>query len=133
MNSNLTDNKKIRQFGTIALVFFGCLGAIAFILGKSFPSYFFSFLAVVGLGFILAPRQLSPLYLGWLKVAGLIGKATTILVLTLAYYLVITPFALVMRGFGKRPLPVRPDKNVSSYWVSRTEPAQQRERFIKRY
>lgn len=133
MNSNLTDTKKIRQFGTIALIFFGCLGAVGFILGRSFPSYFFSFLAIVGVGFILAPHQLSPLYCGWLKVAGLIGKATTAFVLTVAYYLVITPFALVMRLFGRRPLPVRPDKEVSSYWVDRTEPAQQKERFRKRF
>jgi hypothetical protein len=35
--------------------------------------------------------------------------------------------------FGGRPLSLKIDKGCDSYWVERTEPAQPRERFIKRY
>jgi len=55
------------------------------------------------------------------------------IVLTLAYYIVITPTALAKRLISGRPLPTAPDKGLSSYWVSRPEPAQPKERFIKRY
>jgi hypothetical protein len=68
-----------------------------------------------------------------MKIARLVGRIITILILTLAYYLVITPSALIKRVFGGRPLPLKPDKGVSSYWVTRTEPAQPKERFLKRY
>ena len=51
----------------------------------------------------------------------------------LAYYLVITPTALLKRVFGGRPLPTRPDRDAASYWVTRPELAQPKERFIKRY
>ena len=57
----------------------------------------------------------------------------TVLALTGAYVFVLLPSALLKRVFGGRPLPVRPDRNGASYWVDRTEPAQPRERFSKRY
>jgi hypothetical protein len=57
----------------------------------------------------------------------------TIMMLTLAYYFIITPAALLKRVFGGRPLPLKPDKNISSYWVTRKEPAQPREQFLKRF
>ena len=46
------------------------------------------------------------------------------MILTLAYFLVITPSALIKLLFGGRPLPVKPDKKASSYWVDRTEGVQ---------
>jgi hypothetical protein len=55
------------------------------------------------------------------------------LMLTLAYFLVITPAAWLKRIFGGRPLPLKPDREASSYWVEREEAAQPRERFLKRF
>ncbi|MDQ1336823.1 MAG: hypothetical protein QG552_3773 [Thermodesulfobacteriota bacterium] len=88
---------------------------------------------MIGLGFMVIPGPLSPVYAGWLKIAHFIGKIVTITMLTLAYYLVITPSAVLKRIFGGAPIPVKPDKSVDSYWVTRDEKAQPRERFLKRY
>lgn len=133
MISNSTDMKEIRKFGIIAFVFFGSLCALGLWMKKPLPVYLFGFLSILGIGFILIPLQLKPVYTVWLKIAHFVGKIVTTLILTLAYYLVITPTALIKRLFGGRPLPVRPDKGVSSYWVARTEPSQPKERFLKRY
>ncbi len=133
MNSNSTDSKEIRKFGVIALFFFGSLCVLGFLTNKSLPTYIFGFLSILGLGFILIPSTIRPVYTAWLKIAHFIGRIITALTLTFAYYLVITPSALMKRLFGGRPLPVKPDKNTSSYWVARTEPAQPKERFLKRY
>lgn len=133
MNSNSTDPKDIRKFGTVALLFFGSLCALGFITNKPIPAYLFGFLSFLGLGFVLIPSPLKPVYIAWLKIAHLIGRIITTLMLAFAYYLVITPSALIKRLFGGRPLPVKPDKNASSYWVDRSEPAQPKERFLKRY
>jgi hypothetical protein len=72
-------------------------------------------------------------YRGWLKCANLIGKTVNVFMLTFAYFLVITPSAWLKRLFGGRPLPVRPDRKASTYWVEREEGAQPRERFLKRF
>jgi hypothetical protein len=130
---NSTDNKQIRKFGLIALIFFGCLCAIGIRVAKPFPIFFFGSLSALGLGFILFPNQLRPVFFSWLKIAHYIGKITTTLVLTLAYYFVITPAALIKRIFGGTPLPIQPDKNVSSYWVTRKVAAQSKEQFSKRF
>lgn len=97
------------------------------------PTYLFGFLSTLGVGFVLIPSQLRPVYLAWLKIAHLLGRTVTTLVLALAYYTVITPSALIKRLFGGRPIAVKPDREVSSYWVERSEPAQPKERFLKRF
>ena len=133
MNSSSTDKRDIRKFGVIAFLFFGCLGALGFWMKKPLPTYLFGFLSLLGLGFVLLPAFLRPIYDVWLKIAHFVGIIITTLILALAYYLVITPSALIKRIFGGRPLPIKPDHNISSYWVTRTEPVQPKERFIKRY
>lgn len=130
---NSTNNREIRKFGLIALIFFGCLFALGLWMRKPLPTYLFGFLSTLGIGFILIPYPLRPVYAAWLKTSHFLGTVLTTLILTLAYYLVITPSALIKRLFGGAPLPVKPDKNASSYWVARTEPVQPRERFLKRY
>jgi hypothetical protein len=133
VTSYSTEIREIRKFGFIAFAFFGLVCTLGIWLDTWAPAALFGFLALLGLGFILTPGILQPVYLAWLKAAHLIGKALTIAVMTLAYYLVITPTALLKRPFGGRPLPLVPDKDASSYWIARAEPGQPKERFIKRY
>jgi len=130
---NSTDTKAIRKFGLIALIFFGCLSALGLWKEKSLPFYLFGLLSAMGIGFLMIPNTLKPVYVGWFKTAQFIGRVFTILVLTLAYYCALFPTALIKRLFGGAPLPVRPDKNTSSYWVTRAEPTQPKDRFLKRY
>jgi hypothetical protein len=133
MNSSLTEKNQIRKFGSIAFIFFGILCGLGVWKEKFLPTYLFGFLSALGIGFIAAPMPLKPVYLAWLRLAHLIGRVITNLILVLIYYLVISPSALIKRLFGGKPLPVKPSRNVSSYWVARTEPAQPSERFFKRY
>lgn len=133
MNSNLTDTKQIRRFGLIALIFFGILWGLAIWRGHDLLKYFFGALSILGLGFLIIPGPLKPVYNGWLKAAHFIGLVFTALVLTVAYYVVITPAGLLKRLFGGRPLPLKPNPDASTYWVTRPEPAQPKERFYKRF
>jgi hypothetical protein len=130
---NSTDSKEVRKFGLIAFVFFGALCALGLWRGKTLPTYFFGILSSLGLGFILLPSRLRPIHAAWLKAAHFLGRAVTFCMLTLAYYLVITPAAFIKRLLGGPPLPLKPDREVSSYWVTRTETAQPKERFSKRF
>jgi hypothetical protein len=126
-------SKDIRKFGIIAFLFFGILCAVGIWRQKPVPIYLFGFLSCLGLGFILIPVILEPVYRGWLNIAHFIGQMITTLMLAIAYYVVITPAALLKRLFGGRPLPLSPDPDASTYWVSRDEPAQPKERFYKRF
>jgi hypothetical protein len=133
MSLNSTNTEEIRKFGGIALIFFGTFFGFALWRNKAFAVYFFGLLSLLSIGFILMPLQLKAVYVAWLKIAQFIGSTVTILILTTLFYLVITPTALIKRIFDGRPLPVRPDKDVTTYWVARSEPAQPKERFHKRF
>lgn len=133
MNSFSTDSRDIRKFGLTALVFFGTLATVSGWQGKLVFAAIFACLALLGLSFILAPDAMKPAYLFWLRWGHIIGRGVTVVLLTLIYYLVITPYGLAMRIIGKRPLPYKPDPDRDSYWVQRTEPVQPKTRFFKRY
>ena len=130
---NSTANLEIKKFGLITLLFFGSLSALGLWMEKSLPTYLFGFLSIIGFGFILIPSKLKPAYTTWLKIAHFLNRIITIVILTLIYFTVITPMAIIKRLFGGRPLPLKPDTKASTYWVDRTEPAQPNERFLKRY
>jgi hypothetical protein len=133
MNSNSTERCEIRKFGLIALILFGFLFALNVWRGNLLPALLFGALSVLGLGFIVMPIPLRRVYHAWRNGALFVGKIVTSLLLTIAYYLVITPSALLKRLFGGDLLPLKPDKKASSYWTPRSEPAQPKERFLKRY
>ena len=133
MNSSSTERREIRRFGIIAFLFFGTLLAVAIWRQKVIVTSIFGTLSALGLGFILLPETLKPVHRGWLKIAHLIGRAITTIILTLAYYLVMTPSAWLKRLFGGKPLPMSPDREAETYWVDRAEPVQPKERFLKRY
>lgn len=125
--------KETRKFGTTAFVFFICFCAVSIWREKEILTYFFGILAFLGFALLILPKPLAPLHSAWLKVANFIGKTITITLMSIAYYFVITPSALLKKIFGGKPLPLKPNKNCSTYWVDRTEPAQPKERFIKRF
>jgi hypothetical protein len=132
MNSNSTKNE-IRKFGIVALLFFGMLAGFALWREKSGLTIFFGVLSCLGMCFLVMPGPFRPIYDGWIKIAHFIGKIITVSILTLSYYMVITPAALLKRAFGGRPLPLKPDPNTDSYWIARKEPSQPKERFYLRY
>ena len=132
-NLSLTETKEIRKFGAIAFILFGLLLLTALWRQKEFIIYLFGLLSTLGLIFLLFPAYSKPLYYGWLKIAHFIGRIITTIILTLAYYFVITPFGLIKRLFSGTPIPTSPDKNIISYWVTRDEPVQSKERFFKMY
>ena len=128
-----TERKEIRKFGIVSFIFFGSLSILGFWNQKQILGSIFSVLCVMGIGFILLPSRLKPVHRLWIKAAHFIGRINTLVVLVIIYYVVITPTALLKRLFGGRPLPLKPDKKVSSYWVTRTEPAQPQQRFLKQF
>lgn len=130
----MTKKKEIRRFGTIAFLFFGVLCGLAVLRKKEVLPWFFGCLSIAGLSLLVFSVQLRRVYEGWVKTGHFIGKVATSIMLGLAYYLVITPAGLLKKIFSGSPLPLRPDRNVQSYWRDRAKlEVSDRERFEKRY
>jgi hypothetical protein len=64
----------------------------------------------------------------WMRLASALGYVNSRVLLTLMYYLVLTPYGLVMRLAGRDPLRRRGERG-ESYWVERKTTRQAREQF----
>ena len=80
---------------------------------------------LLGIGPLLAllaltvPVALRPLHRVWMPAARAGAHALTWVFLTLAFFLVITPYAIAMKLLGKDPLERRIDPKRASYWIPR--------------
>lgn len=63
------------------------------------------------------PAQLGPVDRAWMKLAHLISKVTTPIVMGVMYLLVLTPVGLLRRTLGGNPMVHTPEGD--SYWKSR--------------
>jgi hypothetical protein len=74
----------------------------------------------------IAPSLLRWPYLIWMTIGLFLGTIVSTLLLTLLFFFLVTPIALIARLLGKDFLALKLVRNGSSYW-KRREPAQQPE------
>lgn len=70
-------------------------------------------LVVAGL---LIPGYLGPVYRGWMRLAVVLSKITTPIVMGVIYYGIFTPMGFVRRQLGRNAL-IRPQGE--SFWIAR--------------
>lgn len=73
-------------------------------------------LSVAGL---VIPTYLGPVERGWMRLAHLISKVTTPIVMGVMYLVVLTPVGLIRRTFGGNPMVHEPV--AGTYWNSRPQ------------
>ena len=74
-----------------------------------------SIAAVLLLGAAVAPALLRPVYRAWMRLGEALAWVNTRIILTLIFFLVVTPIGLVMRLFGRSPIATT--KRNDSYWT----------------
>ena len=132
--SGKIDRKELRNFGlslgVVCLLWAGILwwrghpGAVKWFLIAS-PVLIVTALA--------APIALWPLHKVWMPVAKGIARLLTWLLLTLVFYLVFTPYGVIMKILRRDPLERRLEKDRKSYWITREDGPFDPERLRKQY
>lgn len=78
-------------------------------------------LFVVGGVFALAacfiPQKLEFIEKAWMKFGEKVSSVMTPVILTLTFFIIITPMGLLMRLFGKDLLQLKIDRTSKSYWA----------------
>jgi len=112
--------KALRKFGLLVGSVFLGLGAILVWRhrGAGWPFVYIGAVLVVA-GAVI-PKALRWVHTGWMLLALAIGWVMTRVLLTIAFFLVVTPVGLLQRIFGKRAIEVAFRSDVSSYWEVRT-------------
>lgn len=113
-----TEPRDLRKFGLMVGGVFLLLGLWFVFRHKPWHAWFWipgALLIAMGAA---VPRALKQIYLGWMSLALVLGLIVSTLLLTLFYYLVVTPIGLAARLFGKDFLE-RKFSSAPSYWLVR--------------
>ena len=110
-----------RSFGVVFAIVFAIIAAWPLLSGGELR--FWSLLVAtvfLGLGFF-APGVLRPLNILWFKFGILLGRIIAPIVISLLFFIAVTPTALIMRVLRKDILRLKLDRNAKSYWINRSE------------
>jgi len=69
---------------------------------------------------IIFPLILKPLNKIWMGLAIVLGFFMSRLILTILFYLILTPVALIAKLVGKKFMILKYDKSAKTYWEKRT-------------
>lgn len=112
--------RECRKLGLVFLVALGIIGGL--MLWRSGPAgwWFLGAGGLLGLWGLAWPKGLGPVYVAWMTLAAVLGFFMSRLLLSVLYYLVITPLGLIRRLIGKRPLDLKMSDR-DSYWKKRDQ------------
>lgn len=106
-----------RKFGIALGIILSIIATIILIKEKSLYIYFYG----AGLFFILAalslPVIIKPVFILFLYIAHVLGWVMTRVILSILFYLVITPIGLILKLFRKKFLDLKFSRDVESYWI----------------
>jgi hypothetical protein len=109
----------LRRFGYLVGSVFLLLGCVLLWRhrGPGWPLAFVG--AVLVIAAALAPGTLKWIYAPWMLLAAALGWVVTRILLTIVFFLVVTPIGLLQRFFGKRAIDVGFKADAASYWQAR--------------
>jgi hypothetical protein len=124
-----TEPRDLRKFGLVVGGVFALLALWFWWRGKLFYPYLAApAVALMFLGLVW-PRALKHVYIGWMAMAFVLGTVVSTVLLTVFYFVVVTPVGLIARAVGQDFLSLRIQREARSYWLPRagTGPKQRQE------
>lgn len=118
------DRKGLREFGLVMGAIVAGLFGLFFpwLLDRGFVLWPWLVAAVFAVWGIIAPASLRPVYDGWMKVGLFLNKIMTPVILSIVFFLVVTPTALIRRLAGRDSIAKEFDDSIHSYRVPTKEP-----------
>ncbi len=111
-----SDKQELRKFGLSVGTVLLLIGIVLYYYDKPSTFYF----GVIGAALLLLgsllPKILKPLHKAWMSLAILLGFVSTQIILSLLYFFIITPIALIAKLSGKDFLDEKIEQEKKSYW-----------------
>lgn len=119
-NINL-DKNELKKFGlTVGGVFIALGLFLHFYSGINFGRYLTGFGALLFLFGITFPMALKYAYKSWMSLALVMGFFMSRLILSILFYIVVTPIGIIAKIARKDFLDLKFDKSKKSYWNYRS-------------
>ncbi len=109
----------LRKFGLTVGMFFLLIAIILFLKGKDSYRYFGLLSAVLIICSVIFLNVLKPINKLWMTAAIIIGWLMTRVILTILFYLVLTPISLLAKILKKDFLDISFNGFNNSYWIKR--------------
>lgn len=125
--------KELREFGVTMGAVLAIIAGVVWLKTRNVN------LIVLGAGAafaafgLVAPLILKPLYQIWMPFAVLVGWVMTRVILTAAFYVILTPLSLIARLFGANFLDMKRSKDKASYWIQRGQLPFDKTRYEKQF
>ena len=127
-----TSKKDIRSFGITTGIILLIVSAVLLYHNKElYQSLAIIASAFIGLGIIL-PVLLKPAYLVWMTFSAILGWVMTRVILSIVFYLIMTPIGLITRLLGEDFLALK-RKDSNSYWNYRDSPKELNQDYDKQF
>lgn len=113
------ETSDFRKFGWVVGAAFLLIGWFLVWRGHEWARYLMyvgGALAVLG---TVVPRLLKPVYFGWMSMAVVLGFFMTRVILTLFFFLVLTPVGLFFKLIRRDALHRKLDRSATSYWIEK--------------
>ena len=124
---------ELRKFGLTLGVALGLLAALLVWLEKDYYYYFLILaVALIALGAV-RPTLLKPLQKIWMTLALTMGWIMTRLILSILFYLVLTPMAMAAKLMGKDLLGLKFNLNADSYWITKPKTKPQKSDYERQF
>jgi len=113
--------KQLRRFGLLVSGVILAIAAYNYFFGNPALVYLANIAVILGIGALVYPHPLKPIYWVWMALAVVLGWIMSRVILTILFYVVLTPIGLIGRLLGKRFLPLGIDKARQTYWEKRSQ------------
>ena len=128
-----TGKEDLRSFRvTIGIILLLVAGFLFYREKESFQTFLYIAGVFIGLALIL-PSMLKPIYILWMTFAVILGWFMTRVILSLLFYVIITPIGLVLRIFGKDFLELKKQAVQGSYWNQRDSNLEKNQNYEKQF
>jgi len=128
-----TGKKNLQSFGiTIGVIFLISSGYLFYKENESLHIFIYLASSFIGLGLIL-PKFLKPIYVIWMIFAIILGWFMTRIILSLLFFIVLTPIGLTLRILGKDLLDLNKQDKRESYWNKRDSSIEQNQDYRKQF
>ncbi|HZW38403.1 MAG TPA: SxtJ family membrane protein [Ignavibacteriaceae bacterium] len=112
-------DKDLRKFGFTIGIFLIIVAGIIYLWKGNLNYYLLLIAFLLIIPALLFPMILKPLNRVWMGLGIVLGWFTSRIILTLLFFLVITPIAFIVKILGKDFLNLKYEKNSSSYWIKK--------------
>ncbi|MCK4911199.1 MAG: hypothetical protein KAR83_06140 [Thermodesulfovibrionales bacterium] len=124
MRNIKSTKKELREFGLLVGGIFVLIAAFGLYHQRPWAPAVLVVGAVLVISGALLPKLLLPAHKVWMSIAVVLGAVMSRVVLTVLFFLVLTPVSLLARATGKRFLELGFKEDRTSYWVKRGQEGQ---------